>query len=270
MSVAASRITWTTRVAPLVPGPRLVAELMVHHTAYSGGGGVISVEAEQARMRAIEAGHLARGWAAAGYSKVIFGSGRAYDGRGWGWKQGANEDGPRGDGKNWSTYSLCFDGDFTSAPPTEAAMQTFRDLVAEGVALEWVSPGYVLLGHRDEIIPPGVRGKEHCAGRTVLQCTGKDCPGAGVYTRFDELKEEVDMTPEQAAMLKFVHDYLKNLKQQGSTSGVLDRRLDLIPEIEAKVDALAAAVAALPRPGGIPSELVIDGGSIRFQEGDQQ
>lgn len=185
MGIAAPRSAWTTRKPSLAPGPRLVRRVFVHHTAFPDVGGVISEADEHERMRSIEDTHLARGWAAAGYSKVIMGSGRAYDGRGWGFKQGANYDG----GTNESTYSICFDGDFTSKSPTEEAMQTFRDLIAEGLAEGWIAPDFELVRHGMEVIPPGLPG----AGQTVLAYKGKDCPGAGVYSRFDDLREVDDI-----------------------------------------------------------------------------
>lgn len=196
MGIASPRSAWTSFRPNFTTGPKKVKVVYIHHSAAADEGDPISETAEFGRMRSIESTHInERGWLCVGYSFVVFGSGRACEGRGWGHKQGGNYDG----GTNESTYSVCFDGDFGGHAPTDAAFATAAALIAEGVALGWIDPDYELRGHREEIIPPGVRGKEHCAGMRVVDCTGKDCPGKFVYTQFDRLED--DLTPEQKALL---------------------------------------------------------------------
>ena len=249
MAVAEPRSAWTTFEPSFGRGPRAVKVVYIHHSAFPGGGGVIGVEEERARMRTIEHGHInVRGWVAVGYSKVVFGSGRSYDGRGWGIKQGGNFDG----GTNETTYSICFDGDFSTSSPTDAAFATAAELLVEGVALRFISPDFELRRHGVEIVPPGVPGKEECAGISVVECSGKDCPGKGVYEHFDRLLEEdplASLSDEQVKQLladtASVAAYIRNLKEAGSKAITVDAALDRIASIERKVDALSAAVAQL-------------------------
>lgn len=183
MGIAAPRSDWAVENVNLTDGPEKVKIVYIHHSASLRSTGPISVTEEKNAMRSMEYTHIHdRGWAAIGYSKVVFGSGRAYDGRGWGFKQGANYDG----GTNESTYSICFDGDFSSKTPTDAAWATAAALISEGVAQGWIDPNYELRGHREEVTPAW----HACHPKTVLQCTGKDCPGAGVYNNFDRLVED--------------------------------------------------------------------------------
>jgi N-acetylmuramoyl-L-alanine amidase len=251
VGIAEPRSAWTTFKPSFTTGPTLVKVAYVHHSAFPSGGGVVGVEEEHRRMRSIEDTHInERGFIAIGYSKVVFGSGRTCDGRGWGLKQGGNFDG----GTNETTYSICFDGDFTSKSPTDAAFATAARLLVEGVAEGFIHPDFELRRHGMEIVPPGVPGKEHCAGRTVLECTGKDCPGRGVYEHFDRLLEEDplatlsdDEVKQLLADTAVVADYIRRLKEAGSKASSVDAALGRIAAIERKVDALAAAVSQLGR-----------------------
>jgi hypothetical protein len=251
VAVASPRSEWTSFEPNFTNGPTMVRTVYIHHTAASGQGGVVGVDDEHGRMRAIESTHINdRGWLCIGYSWVVFGSGRAYQGRGWGNKQGGNYDG----GTNESTYSISFDGDFTSHSPTDEAFATAGALIVEGVELGFIHPGFELRRHGMEIVPPGIPGKEHCAGGTVFDCGGKDCPGKGVYEHFDRLLEEetlASLTDEQAQQLltdtATVAAYIRALKEAGSRAFVVDAALERIDVIERKVDALGDAVAQLRR-----------------------
>ncbi|MFB7461724.1 peptidoglycan-binding protein [Streptomyces sp. NPDC056188] len=100
--------------------------------------------------RAIEAEHLANGWAGIGYSFVVDQAGNAYEGRGWG-RQGAHCPGHNVSGLS---VQIAVGGD---QEPTPAALATARALYDE--ACERTGRTLAPKGHRDGIatLCPGAR-----------------------------------------------------------------------------------------------------------------
>ncbi|MFF9123149.1 peptidoglycan-binding protein [Streptomyces sp. NPDC014889] len=100
--------------------------------------------------RAIEAEHLANGWAGIGYSFVVDQAGNAYEGRGWG-RQGAHCPGHNVSGLS---VQIAVGGD---QEPTPAALATARALYDE--ACQRTGRTLAPKGHRDGIatLCPGAR-----------------------------------------------------------------------------------------------------------------
>lgn len=120
-------------------------------------------EQEAARMRSIERFHaVTRGWGRIGYSFVIFPSGRVYEGCGWG------QTGAHTEGRNSTTYGLCFAGHGDKQAATQAAWLAARAVVREGLELGALSRDYVVSGHRDY--------------------ARKSCPGALIYPAIGSLR----------------------------------------------------------------------------------
>ena len=67
-----------------------------------------------------------RKWSDIGYSFLIGGDGKIYEGRGW------NKSGAHTQGFNSQGYGVAFIGDFTSTNPTPAAQRAFHDLADVG------------------------------------------------------------------------------------------------------------------------------------------
>ncbi|KAM4696162.1 peptidoglycan recognition protein 1-like [Rhinophrynus dorsalis] len=84
-----------------------------------------------------------QGWCDIGFSFLVGGDGKIYEGRGW-----------RNVGEhtlNYNTvgYGIGFIGTFTNYNPTAAAQKAAKELIACGVKYKFINPNYVLKGHRD-------------------------------------------------------------------------------------------------------------------------
>ncbi|MFJ2017255.1 peptidoglycan-binding protein [Streptomyces nodosus] len=148
-----SRAEWGARPwdnDPRSSGPATVAlasrtEWFVHYD-----GATPIVRTGYAIPRAIEAEHLANGWAGIGYSFVVDQAGNAYEGRGWG-RVGAHCPGHNVSGLS---VQIAIGGD---QEPTPAALATARALYDE--ACERTGRKLAMKGHKDGFatLCPGTR-----------------------------------------------------------------------------------------------------------------
>ncbi|MBM3787325.1 MAG: hypothetical protein FJW30_23445 [Acidobacteria bacterium] len=162
------------------PARTTPTHLIVHHTATSN----ISND-WPAVMRAIWQLHVnGNGWADIGYNFLIDPNGVAYEGRGDGIL------GAHFSAVNTGTSGISMIGTFTDRKPTEAALQTLRDLLAWQASKHTLNPGGnaphaasglelpVISGHRDAGLSP------RASGRT-------ECPGAALYPLLPRIRREV-------------------------------------------------------------------------------
>jgi hypothetical protein len=153
---------------------------------------------ERQQMAGIEHYHVtARGWQGIGYSFVIFEDGTICEGRGWGYSGGHTE------GRNSSAAGVAFSGHGDKRPATEAQWAAAWWLISEGVRLGHLSARPLVTGHRN------------------YSTKGKTCPGNLIYPQLHRLHNitghqtppapptgDDDMTPEQAQMLREIHEQL--------------------------------------------------------------
>lgn len=84
-----------------------------------------------------------RGWSDIGYSFLVGGDGRVYEGRGWGIA------GAHTRGYNDNGIAISFVGDFTKSTPNQGMLNAAKNLIACGVQMGKIDPRYSLHGHRD-------------------------------------------------------------------------------------------------------------------------
>ncbi|GAB6032761.1 peptidoglycan recognition protein 1 [Chamberlinius hualienensis] len=94
-------------------------------------------------------------WSDIGYSFLIGGDGRVYEGRGWG-KEGAHTY-----GWNFVSYAISFIGNYESRVPPAKMISAAKNLILCGISKGDIKSSYGLYGHRDGT------------------CTG--CPGNAFY-----------------------------------------------------------------------------------------
>lgn len=136
--------------------------VIVHHFYRPDVAADAPVSAERRAMRSVEDYHTEghHEWDDIGYAFVIFDSGRAYEGRGWG------HSGAHTKGMNFESVGIAFAIDGNQADASPAAYAKARELLREGVEHGYLSPAYSVDGHRDY--------------------QNKDCPGHKVYPRIEE------------------------------------------------------------------------------------
>jgi len=146
----------------------LAVEVFVHHsvTAQLSPGASVAAEAEQ--MRALESVGQTRFGTGISYNVVIFPSGRAYQGVSW------NRRGTHTGGRNSTSRSICFAGNYEANEPTAAQISTAAAIYREG-RQRWWTQGAPLRGHRD-----------------VSQTA---CPGQHLYARIDDIRDGSGSTP---------------------------------------------------------------------------
>jgi N-acetylmuramoyl-L-alanine amidase len=146
-----------------------VTDVFVHHSADAAP----LQDGEVQWMRQTQAFHMdTRGWNDIAYSFVIMPSGAIYEGRGWG-VVGAHTE-----GHNSTGYGVCFAGNFMTAHPTTAALQSWGALIIEGMQHSALRNPLSVKGHRD-------------VGSTA-------CPGNNLYAVLPTLRMEaapVTITP---------------------------------------------------------------------------
>eukprot|EP00916_Digyalum_oweni_P001805 GHVL01003472.1.p1 GENE.GHVL01003472.1~~GHVL01003472.1.p1 ORF type:complete len:213 (+),score=-6.51 GHVL01003472.1:84-722(+) len=140
-----SRAEWGAKDAnpPLVPLTETPGHVYIHHGA-TPPDGCHSTSLCKAMVRAYQNFHqISRGWSDIAYSFLIGEDGMAYEGRGWtnvgGHTKGHNHDG----------LGFCVIGDYTHRVPDAAALNTLQALIQCGVDSGYITPDYILLGHRD-------------------------------------------------------------------------------------------------------------------------
>jgi hypothetical protein len=165
----ASRASWGARYQDgdlTLTG--LAVEVFVHHsvTAQLSPDASIAVEAEQ--MRALESVGQSRFGTGISYNVVIFPSGRAYQGVSW------NRRGTHTGGRNSTSRSICFAGNYEANQPTAAQISTAAAIYREGKE-RWWTQSAPLRGHRD--------------------VSATACPGQHLYSRIDDIREGSGSTP---------------------------------------------------------------------------
>jgi hypothetical protein len=165
----ASRASWGARFPDGDLTLRgLAVEVFVHHsvTAQLSPDASIAEEAEQ--MRALESVGQTRFGTGISYNVVVFPSGRAYQGVSW------NRRGTHTGGRNSTSRSICFAGNYEVSEPTAAQISTAAAIFGAGKD-RWWTRGAPLAGHRD-----------------VSQTA---CPGRHLYARLDDIRTGSGSTP---------------------------------------------------------------------------
>ncbi|ESO98406.1 hypothetical protein LOTGIDRAFT_97771, partial [Lottia gigantea] len=117
-----------------------VTEVIIHHTEGQEG---CNTERCKELVRNIQADKNGNFWVDIGYSFLICGDGKVYEGRGWD-KQGAHTP-----GHNTIGIAIAFIGNFDEKLPTAAALNAAKALIEYGLANGKISPDYDVIGHRD-------------------------------------------------------------------------------------------------------------------------
>lgn len=138
----------------------LADEVFVHHTVTAQLAPSASVEQERAQMRVVEGVGQSRFGTGISYNVLVFPSGRAYEGVSF------TRRGTHTGGRNSTTRSICFVGNYETHEPTPAQLATAAAIIAEGRG-KWWKPGAPVRGHRD------------------IKATS--CPGRHVYAQLGAL-----------------------------------------------------------------------------------
>ncbi|MFC8801753.1 N-acetylmuramoyl-L-alanine amidase [Promicromonospora sp. NPDC057138] len=146
----------------------LAVEVFVHHSVTAQLSPDASIAAEAEQMRALESVGQSRFGTGISYNVVIFPSGRAYQGVSW------NRRGTHTGGRNSTSRSICFAGNYETNQPTAAQISTAAAIYREGKQ-RWWTQGAPLYGHRD-----------------VSQTA---CPGRNLYARLDDIRAGSGTTP---------------------------------------------------------------------------
>lgn len=130
--------------------------LYVHHT-YVPAPPCTTFQSCAANMRSMQHFHQdVHHWNDIGYSFVIGSDGYVYQGRGWYWV------GAHTRGYNSRGFGVAFVGNYTGSLPSEAALNTVRDVLPScAIRAGLLRPDYKLLGHR--------------------QLVHTDCPGNALF-----------------------------------------------------------------------------------------
>lgn len=165
----ASRSSWGARHPDgdlTLTGPAV--EVFVHHSVTAQLSPDASIGAEAEQMRALESVGQSRFGTGISYNVVIFPSGRAYQGVSW------NRRGTHTGGRNSTSRSICFAGNYDTELPSAAQISTASAIYGAGKG-RWWTDGAPLRGHRD-----------------VSQTA---CPGQFLYSRIDDIRSGSGSTP---------------------------------------------------------------------------
>uniref|UniRef100_A0A023GMN1 Peptidoglycan-recognition protein n=2 Tax=Amblyomma TaxID=6942 RepID=A0A023GMN1_AMBTT len=133
--------------------PKQAQRVFIHHTT---GAGCNSLASCSRLMRGHQNYHMNNNrWPDIGYSFLIGGDGRVYEGRGFG------IEGAHTIGYNKNAIAISFIGDFSRQRPNAKMLAAAKKLIACGVKKGHIKRGYKLHGHRD------------------ANCTS--CPGNALY-----------------------------------------------------------------------------------------
>ncbi|XP_068087076.1 peptidoglycan recognition protein 3 [Anabrus simplex] len=139
----------TVRENLTVPVPYVV----IHHTYIPGPCN--NTEDCSRSMRAMQTYHQGKGWNDIGYSFVIGGDNKVYEGRGW------DIVGAHSPKYNFMSIGISFIGDYRSVLPSEEMLNLSKSLIECGIARGSIQADYKLLGHR--------------------QVRSTECPGDALY-----------------------------------------------------------------------------------------
>jgi hypothetical protein len=165
----ASRASWGARYPNgdlTLSGPAV--EVFVHHSVTAQLSPDASIAAEAEQMRALESVGQSRFGTGISYNVVIFPSGRAYQGVSW------NRRGTHTGGRNSTSRSICFAGNYEVNQPTAAQISTAAAIFGAGKG-RWWTRSAPLAGHRD-----------------VSQTA---CPGRYLYARIGDIRTGSGSTP---------------------------------------------------------------------------
>ena len=138
---------------------------IVHHTVTAGGKR--TPKQERAHMRELQQIAFSRFFADISYSFIIFESGNVYEGRGWG-VVGAHTE-----GSNSTTHGIAFVGNYETAKPSKASLDSARALIRKGVRNGHIKKGGSVIGHRDD---PGAATA--CPGKHLFEKIGSIRPAS--------------------------------------------------------------------------------------------
>lgn len=167
-----SRNSWGARYADgdlTLSG--LASEVFAHHSVTTQLSPLAPIAQEEAEMRKLEATGQSRFGTGISYNVVIFPSGRAYQGVSF------NRRGTHTGGRNSTSRSISFAGNYEQFQPSPAQLATARTIYHEGKG-KWWEEGAPLRGHRD--------------------VSDTACPGKNVYAKLPLLRtpppvKETDM-----------------------------------------------------------------------------
>ncbi|CAN7937004.1 unnamed protein product, partial [Ixodes hexagonus] len=127
--------------------------VIIHHTT---GSSCNSLSTCRNLMKGFQKYHMdTHRWPDIGYSFLVGGDGRIYEGRGWGWE------GAHTRGYNHNGIAISFIGDFSHKSPNQKMLDAAKKLIVCGVKNGHISKHYSLHGHRN------------------ANCTS--CPGNALY-----------------------------------------------------------------------------------------
>lgn len=118
------RTDWGAKGPRAAYTPHAVERVVIHHTA-APARLIKRRWAEKAYMRTLQLGHFARGFSDIGYHRVIFPSGRVYEGRPLGAVGAGVYD------HNTGTAHYTFAGNFEIEKPTQAALEACADQMTQ-------------------------------------------------------------------------------------------------------------------------------------------
>ncbi|CAL1288694.1 unnamed protein product [Larinioides sclopetarius] len=149
-----SRAHWGARTGRPLPALRIpVSHVFIHHT---DGATCDSKDSCSRVVRQIQNYHIdVKGWRDIGYSFLVGGDGRIYEGRGW------NKVGSHTAGYNSRSIGISFMGNYVAVEPNAAMIEAARNLIDCGVQQKYISASRQIHGHRN------------------AKCTA--CPGNALY-----------------------------------------------------------------------------------------
>ena len=240
----------------------LAVEVFAHHTVTAQLPPTATVEQECEQMRAIEqVGHdrFARDEvpnAGISYNVLIFPSGRAYQGVSW------NRRGAHTDGRNSTTRSICFVGNYEEHEPTPAQLATAAAIYAEGKG-RWWWPSAPLRGHRDlkQTACPG----RHVYAQLPAIAAGTITPPGGFMADLtteqqQQLVDQVTATLTVAKQIRTKTDRLEKDEAERRTANLKHQRASAAREVQLQkeIAGLTEAVKTLAANQGLPVEQMLD------------
>jgi hypothetical protein len=171
-----SRASWGAKPASGTRTYTTVTHLVIHHE----GGGSNTDSDWAARVRSIEALHInGNGWADVGYNYLIDPTGKIYEGR----SGGDNVVGAHFCEGNRNTMAVCLLGNYTSALPTTAALESLKRILGWKASKEGINPIGSSEHYAAGLIP------NVCGHRDNKRCT--ECPGNLFYPELGKVRTSI-------------------------------------------------------------------------------
>ena len=166
---------WTPAYTP-------VTHAVVHHTA--GSNNVTNWEAEVRNVWQLHT--FTNGWGDVGYNFLIDPNGVVYEGRAGG--HGAL--GAHFSCRNTNTVGIALLGTYSTVPPTQAAIDSLKKLLAEVTSRHRIDPLAFALHVPSQLLVPTIM--THRDGNTSpLTCTRTECPGDVLYAMMPAIRTDV-------------------------------------------------------------------------------